>query len=171
MSAKNDVRHIRVDRYLFLSVTLTYALTILTKSVSDDMAVIWIGAASWWRETPEIKIIFYIRISIQQIIAGLTRGAAEVCNEVSLSLFQLITTLVWVWGRAENWLDLYTIFGCAAPQLGLAQTVTILAEAKVINSIANVFDSVWMVLRIYFFMEFSGLLTLMERYSDELEVG
>ena len=38
-------------RQIFSSVTLTYALTVLTKSVSDDMAVIWVGAASWWRET------------------------------------------------------------------------------------------------------------------------
>ena len=35
-----------------------------------------------------------------------------------------------------------TVFNSAAPQLGLAQTVTILVEAKVINSIANVFASV-----------------------------
>jgi hypothetical protein len=31
--------------------TLTYALTLEAKSVSDDMALIWIGTASRWLET------------------------------------------------------------------------------------------------------------------------
>jgi len=72
----------------------TNTLTVFTKSVSDDMAVIWVGAASCWIET--------VRSA---------RSAADVCR-VSLTLPQ--HTLVQVQVGAENWLHLH-VFGFANP--------------------------------------------------------
>jgi len=58
----------------------TNTLTVLTKSVSDDMAVIWVGASSCWHET----------------VRG-ARSTADVCR-ASLTLFLHILVQV----GAEN---------------------------------------------------------------------
>jgi len=78
VSIYDDEKHVKGGQ--IMSMTHTNTLTVFAKSVSDDMAVIWVGAASCWLET-----------------VCSARSAADVCR-VSLTLFQ--HTLVQV--GAEN---------------------------------------------------------------------
>ena len=64
-----------------MSITLTYAFTVVAKSASDDIAIVWVGAASCWRETvrgtwDKNKLLE----SKQEIKAEPTMSAADVCR-------------------------------------------------------------------------------------------
>jgi len=63
-----------------LLITLTYVLTVEAKSVSDDIALIWVGTASCWVETVRgtwDKKNKFLE-SKQEIMAKPTRRAADV---------------------------------------------------------------------------------------------